>query len=276
MGSLSQTIFAGFAAGDGPSYLGLFVYLGLVLLVLFGLMAVAKKHFKERIFKHWSAQVFEQLYLFIENLCVGIIGGHGRKYVPMLMTLWMIIFVGNLVALFMPTSNTADLSFNLAMALIAVLYVQYEGMKGHADHMRAQGKDPVSASVGGFFKHMLHFTGPKLPIYLVLISVMIFVVEIISELMKNVSLSLRLFGNINGGHQAVEAMNHLGANLGGLPWLNIPFGFFLIPIKLLTCVVQALIFCLLTAVYISLVTHHEDEHEHETGHEDHGEPALAH
>ena len=171
-------------------------------------------------------------------MCVGIIGPHGRKYMPMILTFWLVIFVGNLVALFMPTSPTADLSFNLAMALISIGYVQFEGMRAN-----------------GVLGHLSHFAGPKLGIALVPISLMIFVIEVISELMKNVSLSLRLFGNISGGHQAVLAMDKLG---GG--W--IPVGAFLMPIKLLTCIVQALIFSLLTCVYISLVTHHEHEGDH--------------
>jgi len=78
-------------------------------------------------------------------------------------------------------------------------------------------------------------------------------VEMISEVMKNVSLSLRLYGNINGGHQAVLAMNNLTSKY------LIPLGAFLLPIKLLTVVVQAMIFTLLTCVYISLVTHHEED-----------------
>jgi F-type H+-transporting ATPase subunit a len=53
-------------------------------------------------------------------------------------------------------------------------------------------------------------------------------------------------------------MNHLG----GDGWAGlIPFGSFLMPIKLLTCVVQAMIFCLLMSVYLSLVTSHHEEAE---------------
>ena len=89
------------------------------------------------------------------------------------------------------------------------------------------------------------------------ITIMIFVIEIVSEVMKNVSLSLRLFGNIHGGHEAVVAMNKLGESI------YTPVGAFLLPVKILTCVVQALIFTLLTCVYLSLVTHHEDDHGHE-------------
>lgn len=216
-------------------------YIVLLLAIIFGLMSVAKQGLKERVFKSWITSCFEQIYLFIENLCINTIGAHGRKYVPMIMTLWMVIFFGNLLALCFPYSPTADLSFNLGMAILSIVYVQYEGIR-----MRG----PIG--------HLTHFTGPKLTGAMVIISGMIFVVEIISELMKNLSLSLRLYGNIHGGHIAVEQMNKLGNGV------YIPLGEFLMPIKLLTVVVQPLIFTLLTCVYLSLATHHDDDHDEHT------------
>jgi F-type H+-transporting ATPase subunit a len=90
---------------------------------------------------------------------------------------------------------------------------------------------------------------------MVLVTALIFLIEIISETMKMLSLSLRLYGNIHGGHEVVSKLNDLG-QVGG--W-NVPIGGLLIPIKLLTCVVQALVFTLLLAVYLGLVTHHEEE-----------------
>jgi len=234
-------------APEGPNFAGLFVYVGLVLVILFALMALAKKGLGQRVFTNKITQWFEQLYLFIEKLCVSTVGEHGRKYVPIIIGFWMMIFMGNTLALFMPTSPTADLSFNLGMALIAIAYVQYEGMK-----------------MNGVAGHLKHFAGPKLPLAMAfLITPMIFCIEIISELMKNISLPLRLFGNIHGGHIAVENMNELGKSTLGQTWLNIPYGFFLMPIKLLTCIVQAMIFSLLLCVYLSLVTHHD--HEEKTG-----------
>ena len=84
-------------------------YAALVVAILFVLMAVAKKDLKSRVFKNPITQMFEQLFLFIEQMCVSIIGPHGRKYVPLIGTFWLMIFLGNLVALFFPTSPTADL-----------------------------------------------------------------------------------------------------------------------------------------------------------------------
>ena len=245
--NISPTLLAAAEGGaeHGPSYWGAATYILFVLVILFGAMAWAKKGLKDRVFKNPVTQLFEQLYLFIEQMAVGTIGSHGRKYIPMLMTLWMVIFVGNVVALFFPFAPTADLSFNLAMALISIAYVQWEGIKAN-----------------GLFGHLTHFAGPKLGIALIPITLMIFLIEIVSELMKNLSLSLRLYGNIHGGHEAVVAMNSLGEGY------YIPIGAFLLPIKLLTCVVQAMIFTLLSTVYLSLVTSHD--------HGDEAHPAAAH
>jgi len=243
-------------AQHGASFYGLAFYMAVVLVILFGLMAWAKTGLNSRFFKLSITAAFEQLYYFIENLAVGIIGPHGRKYVPMVMVFWMVIFVSNIVALFTPFGPTADLGFNLALALIAIGYVQYEGMK-----------------TNGVAGHWAHFAGPKMGLALLPINGMLFIIELISEAMKNLSLSLRLYGNIDGGHRAADAMNALGSEY------LIPFGGFLMPIKLLTAVVQALIFCLLFCVYLGLVTSHDhgDDHAHDDGHDHdhHVEPAAA-
>jgi F-type H+-transporting ATPase subunit a len=256
MGDIFSTGLTTFAAAEaeasGPMGIaGVAFYLAIVLILLFTLLTMAKKGLKQRVFQNFWTSRFEQLYLFIEGMCVNIIGGHGRKYVPFIITFWLMIFFGNIVALFFPYSPTADLSFNLGMALISIMYVQWEGMKSN-----------------GILGHFGHFAGPKLGgVMALMISPVIFCIEIVSEMMKNLSLSLRLYGNIHGGHQAVEAMNSLGTKF------YVPVGEFLLPIKLLTVVVQAMIFTLLTCVYLSLVTHHEEHHD-EHAHAD--EPVLAH
>ncbi len=247
MGDLINTMPLAFAEAEKEahvSFVGLFLYIVLTVAAILVTAAIARKGITKRTFTNKPANYGEQLYLFIENMCLGTIGAHGRKYVPMIITFWLVIFFANVVSLFLASAPTADLSFNLGMALVAIGYVQWEGIK-----------------TNGLVGHLSHFSGPRLGIALIPISIMIFVIELISEVMKNVSLSLRLYGNIHGGHEAVTAMN----NLGG-PYL--PFGALLLPIKLLTCVVQAMIFSLLTCVYISLVTHHE---EHEDMHDVPGE-----
>jgi F-type H+-transporting ATPase subunit a len=244
MNQLGQTLSFFIASAEGGEhkevavgFKGTFIYLAIVLAVVFVLMGIARDGFSPRVFKGFVAGCAEQLYLFLENLALGTIGSHGKKYIPVLATFWLLIFFGNVVAVLMGTSPTAILSFNLGMAITTIAYVQVEGVKSN-----------------GLFGHLTHFAGPKIGVWLIPVTLMIFVVEIISEMMKNLSLSLRLFGNISGGHKAVEAVNQLGINY------FVPVGEFMLPIKLLTCVVQAMIFALLTCVYLGAVTHHDEEH----------------
>ncbi len=218
-------------------------YVLLMVAVMLGALSLARKGYADRVFKSKLTGAAEQLYLFLEQFAVGIIGPHGRKYMTMLCTFWLFIFVSCFVGLFTDYTPTADWSLNLGMAIIAVVYVQWEGMRAN-----------------GVFGHLRHFAGPKLGGALVAVSGMIFLIEIISETMKMLSLSLRLYGNIHGGHEVVLQLNNLGnIDLGGMH-LHLPVGGLLLPIKLLTCIVQPLVFTLLFSVYLGLVTHHEDEH----------------
>jgi F-type H+-transporting ATPase subunit a len=142
-------------------------------------------------------------------------------------------------------SPSADLNMTLAMALVTFTVVQVVAI-------RRQG-------VGGRIKHMAD------PWFL-------FPIELVSELSRIVSLSFRLFGNIFAGEVLVTVMYAMARSLiektsyilffaFGLPtiflFLEVLFGF-----------VQALVFSLLTVIYISLVLgdHHGDEHAEEHAH----------
>jgi F-type H+-transporting ATPase subunit a len=241
---------------------GIFVYSAIVLVVVVALIAIANSGYTRRVFKNPLAKMAEQLYLFVENLCVSVIGSHGRKYVPFIMTLWLVIFFGNVVGLLLPHTPTADWSLNLGLALIVVGYVQWEGMSGHYAAARARGKDPVSAGVIGFFTHLRHFAGPRLGWAMIPITLLIFAIEIISELIKILSLSVRLYGNISAGHTAKQTLDQLGG--------SIPLGGLLLPLEFLVSIIQAFVFVLLTCVYLALATHHDEEHA-----EHHESPALA-
>ncbi|MEI8281491.1 MAG: F0F1 ATP synthase subunit A [Armatimonadota bacterium] len=225
------------------SFANVFGYFAFVLIVMFVTIHIAKKGVNGRVFKGWLAGAAEQLYLFIENMVVGTMGPKGRQFMPFIATFWLVIFFANVISLFFAHSPTADLSFNLGMALISIGYVQYQGIKAN-----------------GLFGHIKHFAGPKLGGIMVLISGMIFIIELLSEILKNLSLSLRLYGNIFGGHEAAEAISNLAGQAMHLNWF--PAGTLLVPIKLLACVVQAMIFSLLTCVYISLVSHHDHDEDH--------------
>jgi F-type H+-transporting ATPase subunit a len=80
------------------------------------------------------------------------------------------------------------------------------------------------------------------------------VIEIISNLARPLSLSIRLMGNMFADHQVVGAFNNMVA------WV-VPVA----PMVLgtLVCVVQTLVFCILSTVYIGMaVAHHDHEEAH--------------
>lgn len=233
----------------------IFVYSGLVVVVALLFATVAKKGLTPKTFISLPAKLAEHLYLFLRNMATNVIGDHGVKYVPFLLALWLFIFVANVLGLVLQFTPTADWSLNLSLAFITVAYVQYEG-----------------ARTNGILGHLRHFAGPKLPLSMIYISVLLFVVEIVSEMMKLGSLSIRLFGNIEGGHivkESLDGMMHFGA-------VTIPLGGLLLPIKLFTCVIQAYVFTILTCVYLNAVTHHEEDHDDHHADESHSEPALSH
>jgi F-type H+-transporting ATPase subunit a len=142
----------------------------------------------------------------------------------------------------------ADLNMTLAMALIAFVSVQIAGIAAHG--------------FGGRIKHMAD------PPFM-------FPIEVISEVSRIISLSFRLFGNIFAGEVLVGVMISMSAAiLEKTKWLvvimfGLPTIFLLL--EVLFGFIQALIFALLTLVYIALATAGSDEHGHvhEPGEEPH-------
>jgi F-type H+-transporting ATPase subunit a len=187
----------------------------------------------------------------LSNMVIGILGEKGRKYVPFLGTLFVYIFVMNILGLFPGMfSSTSKLNTTLALAICVFLYVQLEGIKEQ-----------------GPWGYIYHFMGsPKSTVEWCLVPLN-FPLHIIGELAKPISLSLRLFGNISGEDMLLAIFVGLGilitsafhppAWLPGIP-LHVPFIF----LALLTSFVQALVFTLLSTIYFSLMTHHEEE-EHQ-------------
>ena len=102
-----------------------------------------------------------------------------------------------------------------------------------------------------------------------------FPIEIISECVRPFTLAIRLFGNIFGEDVIIVVLAGLAGSLtaGKLGW--IPIQFPLLILSLLTSFVQALVFCMLTCIYLSLVQHHGD-HETDEYHDDAPTHAPAH
>jgi len=212
----------------------------ILVLIAFVGGAIVSKGRKERV-PRGAFRYLEHIYLFIENMANSVIGPGGQKYIPLLGTLFMFILISNLLGIFGFPAPTASLNTNLGLSLIVFVYVQYEGIRAN-----------------GFVGYLKHFWGPVW-----FIGPLMFFIEVVSEFAKIVSLSLRLYGNMYGEHQLTHVLSNM-VTVGGLP---IPVHAPLLLLAVFTCLVQALVFTILTAIYLSLMTSHEGEHH---------EPAVAH
>ena len=140
-------------------------------------------------------------------------------------------------------SPTSNLNTTVALAVTVFFYVQGTGIRengvfGYLDHLMGSPRDFV-----GWFMVPLN-----LPLH------------ILQELIKPLSLSLRLFGNILGEDSLIAAFVTLG--IGALAFFHLPFGipfqFPFLMLALLTGTIQAVVFSLLSTIYISLMLPHEE------------------
>ena len=168
----------------------------------------------------------------VDDFICGILGPQGRKYVPFIGTLFIYILTMNLIGLvpFMK-SSTASWSTTLALALCVFCYLQYTafkelGLRGYLDHLMGKPRGIVALSV--------------------VIPILMLFMEIISELVRPISLSLRLRSNIWGDDLLLGVL--AGFGLTGVPLII--FSSFL---AIIASVVQAVVFCLLTTIYFALV-----------------------
>ena len=170
--------------------------------------------------------VFENLLGFFWGMSDTLMGKEGRKHIPLIASLFFFIIVANLMGqipfkvLQMKhgelASPTNDINVTAAMAIIVLIYYVAAGL------MKKK------------FKFILHDFSP--------ISIFMMLIEILEMFTRPLTLALRLFGNILAGEILISAM--LGICAYALP---LPFMFF----EVLVACVQALVFAMLTMVYIS-------------------------
>jgi len=108
---------------------------------------------------------------------------------------------------------------------------------------------------------------------------LIFVVEFMGLFIKPAALSIRLFANMVGGHTLLATLLMFGAMAmqAGMGWIGVGsislvsgiFAVLITFLELFVAVLQAFIFMFLTAVFISTMSHHDEDHE-EHGHAEHG------
>ncbi|HVU50673.1 MAG TPA: F0F1 ATP synthase subunit A [Polyangia bacterium] len=178
--------------------------------------------------------IFEGLADMVFGLLEGVMGAkNARKYLPFLGSFFVFILFSNLISLvpgFRAPTDTLKTNFGLAVLVFLATHVL--GFKEHGVHYLEQ------------------FTG-HLPLKspLVVLVPLMFVIEVISHFIRPVILSIRLMANMFADHAVVSVF------FGLVPFL-VP-----VPLMLLgvfVSFVQALVFTLLSATYISLAVAHEE------------------
>ncbi len=195
-------------------------------------------------------------FLAIKDMVVSVIGEHGYKYFPVVATFAVLVLISNLMGLFpLFMSPTASVNVTFALAISSFVYYNYVGI-----------------SENGIVNHLAHFTGPRLPLIMTLIiTPLIFSVELISNMIRPFTLGVRLFANMFADEQIFSQITNLYP----------PFTQILVPLPLtllavFVAFVQTLVFTLLSMIYISEVSHPPHDN-HDYVHETHDpDPAIAH
>jgi F-type H+-transporting ATPase subunit a len=187
--------------------------------------------------------VGEGAFSYIDNLTTGIIGHEGRTFFPFIFTLFLFILAMNLLGLFLVFTATSQLAVTATLAVVTMLLVLVIGIARNGHNMYKL------------------FVPSGVPWYML---ILVTPIEIISFALRPVTLALRLFGNMLGGHVALKVFAGFVVSLGalaaggGLGLLGIPGALVslggvvaLTALEFLVAFLQAFVFAVLACVYLN-------------------------
>lgn len=186
--------------------------------------------------------VAEMLYEFIDDLVVSTMGKSGRKFFPLVMSLFLFVLFSNFIGLIPGTYTvTSQIIVTFALAMLVILTVFIYGLVVHGSH---------------FFGLFVPSGVPK-PLLFLLTPI-----EVISFLSRPVSLSMRLFANMLAGHIALKVfagfilMMFAAGGIGYVLWpLSLGMIVALTALEVLVAGLQAFVFAVLTCIYLNDALH---------------------
>jgi F-type H+-transporting ATPase subunit a len=194
-------------------------YAWLAMAILIGLSLAARFSLKKTA-PTGVQNLLETIVGGLENFIVDIMGPEGRHYLSLIGTLFLFILVCNLEGLIPGfDSPTANINTTLALALVTFTATHYIGIKRHG------------------FAYVKHFMGPMWALAPLMLPI-----ELISHFARVMSLTFRLFGNMVAKHKLLLVLALLAPYIAPVPILGL---------GLLVSFVQALVFALLTMLYLS-------------------------
>jgi len=218
-----------------PWYTVMFVLAVLFTLAVIWILKPRKLSVEE---PSYGQLILEKGVLAVRDLLVDNVGPHGVQYLPVIGTFGILILISNLMGL-VPglMSPTASTSVTFALGISSFVYYNAIGIKENG--------------LGG---HLKHFAGP-----IPWLALLMFPIELVSNLVRPLSLGIRLFGNLFGDEQILGTIFSLSPKGLLLP-------VFIMPLSLFVAFMQTFIFVLLSIIYISEVSHHHEEHHAEGEH----------
>ena len=219
------------------SALWMLIVLGCIWLFMMGGMK------RQLVPGRWQVAV-EGITNFITDMLDTNVGPEGRKYVPWVFTIFIFILFANLLGLMpfalvgaQPFTVTSQFTVTGVMAIISFSIVLVVGFWRHGFH---------------FFSLFIPHGTPKVLLPL------IFLIELLSFMVRPFSLALRLFVAMIAGHILVEVFGNFvvqGINAGGvgpvISLLSFVFIVGVLALEVLVCAIQAYVFALLTSLYIN-------------------------
>ncbi len=195
-------------------------YAWLAMAVLIGLSIVLRFSLKKQAAPTGIQNFFEVVISGLENFIEDIMGPEGKRYFPLIASLFLFILICNLQGLIPGfDSPTANINTTLALALVSFTATHYVGIVRHKI---------------GYIKH---FMGPMWGL-----APLMFPIEVISHFARVLSLTFRLFGNMVAKHKLLLVLALLAPYIAPVPILGL---------GLLVAFVQALVFTLLTMLYLT-------------------------
>lgn len=228
------------------SHIAMTIAFGLVVLLLTLVTAGAK------VVPGRMQAAGETLFGLINGLTDSIIGHDGRKYFPFVFTIFLLILAMNLLGMFLTFTATAQLAVTATFALLTFGLVLIIGFAKNG------------------FKFFLLFWPTGAP--LVMRPIVGFI-EFIAFMLRPLTLALRLFGNMLGGHVALKVFAGFVVSLGGLaaaggfgllglPAAGLSLGMVLglTALEFLVAFLQAFVFAVLTCIYLNDVVNLGEGH----------------
>jgi len=173
----------------------------------------------------------ENMYEFIASMVRDNIGSRGREYFPLIFTIFVVVLMGNMLGM-IPYSftYTSHIAVTMGLALAIFLFV----------------------TISGFVKHGFHFFSLFCPAGVPwALKPLIIPIEVLSYLIRPVTLSVRLFANMMAGHLMLKVFAGFSVAMGvGLGLLPMFFNVALIGFEFLIAFLQAYVFTILSCIYL--------------------------